>query len=91
MKQLKRTQQPNKSRPKKKAKNCSPNNSLSKKEEQKIAKFIKNYNKYVTEIVASVMEFEEWYVRSQKEKIPESWKKYLLDVSKLEDECDPFS
>jgi hypothetical protein len=37
------------------------------------------------------MEFEEWYVRSQKEKIPESWKKYLLDVSKLEDECDPFS
>ena len=58
------------------------NDQLSKKDERLINKLIKKYNKYVTEILESVMEFDEWYIRSHKEKVPEKWSSYIKKTSK---------
>ena len=58
------------------------NDELSKKDERLINKLIKKYNKYVTEILESVMEFDEWYIRSHKEKVPEKWAVYIKKTSK---------
>lgn len=58
------------------------NETLSKKDEREINRHIKKYNQYVTEIIQSVMEFDEWYVRSKKEKLPQKWIHYIKGTSK---------